>query len=89
MAAAIVSGLPLNVPTCSYVPVVMASITSAVPPMAPHGTPPPRALARHTMSGTTPKRSMAPPGAIESPVLTSSNVNRAPWVCSSVARPSR
>ncbi len=35
MAAAIVSGLPLNVPTCSYTPVAMASITSAVPPIGP------------------------------------------------------
>ena len=36
------------------------------------------------MSGTTPKRSVAPPGAIVRPVFTSSNVSSAPWVCSSV-----
>ena len=33
-------------------------MTSAVPPIAPHGRPPPSALARHTMSGATPKRSI-------------------------------
>ena len=53
---------------------------------APHGRPPPSALARHTMSGTTPKRSVAPPAAIVSPVFTSSNVRSAPWVCSRVAQ---
>ena len=47
----------------------MSSITSAVPPIAPHGTPPPSALARQTMSGTTPKRSMAPPGRDREPGL--------------------
>ena len=67
----------------------MTPITSAVPPIAPHGTPPPSALARQMMSGTTPKRSVAPPGAIVSPVLTSSNVSSAPWVCNSVRSSSR
>ena len=41
------------------------------------------------MSGTTPKRSVAPPGAMVSPVLTSSNVSRAPWAWSRSASEAR
>ena len=36
-AAAIVSGLPLNVPTCSSSPAITMRIASSVPPIAPHG----------------------------------------------------
>ena len=39
-------------------------MTSSVPPIAPIGVPPPSALASVTMSGMTPKRSVAPPAAI-------------------------
>src|SRR5215211_6449425 len=39
----------------------MRPMTSSVPPMAPQGTPPPIALARHTMSGLTPRYPLAPP----------------------------
>ena len=42
---------------------------SWVPPIAPHGSPPPSAFARHTMSGTTPERSIMPPGAVAKPGL--------------------
>ena len=42
-------------------------------------TPPPIALARQVMSGTTPVSPVAPAGPAVSPVLTSSNVSRAPW----------
>ena len=59
--AAIVSGLPLNVPTWSILPSAIQPITSSVPPMAPQGRPPPTDLARHSRSGVTPKRSTAPP----------------------------
>ena len=38
-AAAIVSGLPLNVPTCSSSPAITMRIASSVPPIAPHGRP--------------------------------------------------
>ena len=88
-AAAIVSGLPLNVPTCSYDPSTTISITSAVPPIAPHGMPPPSALARHTMSGCTPNIAVTPPGPIVSPVFTSSNVSSTPWSRVSRRTPSR
>ena len=39
LAAAIVSGLPLNVPTCSSSPAITPAIASSVPPIAPHGRP--------------------------------------------------
>jgi hypothetical protein len=59
--AAIVSGLPLNVPTWSILPDAIQSITASEPPIAPHGRPPPTDLARHSTSGVTPNRSTAPP----------------------------
>ena len=59
--AAIVSGLPLNVPTWSILPSAIQPMTSSVPPIAPHGRPPPTDLARHSRSGVTPKRLVAPP----------------------------
>jgi hypothetical protein len=71
--AAIVSGLPLNVPAMSYSPPTTSANSSSVAPTAPHGVPPPMALARHTMSGTTPNASTAPPYASVAPVFTSSN----------------
>ncbi len=72
-AAAIVSGLPLKVPTCSYVPSAIMFISSGTPPIAPHGTPPPSALARQIRSGTTPDHCVAPPAETARPVFTSSN----------------
>ena len=54
-------------------------MTSSLPPIAPVGTPPPSALASVTMSGMTPKRSVAPPGAMQRPVLTSSKIRTMPW----------
>src|SRR5918997_6754895 len=39
----------------------MRPMTSSVPPMAPQGTPPPMALARHTISGLTPRYPLPPP----------------------------
>ena len=74
-AAAIVSGLPLNVPTWNTVPDSTISITSSVPPIAPDGRPAPSVLASVTMSGWTPKRSVAPPAAIARPVFTSSKIS--------------
>ena len=59
--AAMVSGLPLNVPTWSIRPSAIQPMTSSVPPMAPQGRPPPIDLARQIRSGVTPKRSVAPP----------------------------
>ena len=72
--AAIASGLPLNVPTCSYLPSAIADITSSMPPIAATEMPPPRALARQTMSGVTPYLPVAPAGPVVKPVLTSSKV---------------
>ena len=69
VAAAIVSGLPLNVPIWSYTPSLIADMTSSVPPMAPHGRPPPSALARQTMSGVTPNSLVAPPQSTTRPRL--------------------
>ena len=48
-------------------------IASSVPPIAPHGRPPPIAFARQIRSGTTPNASTAPPHATVHPVFTSSN----------------
>ncbi|CAB4906605.1 unannotated protein [freshwater metagenome] len=61
-AAAIVKGLPLNVPTWLYRPSVIADMTSVVPPTAPHGNPPPSAFARQMMSGVIPYIAVTPPG---------------------------
>ena len=38
-AAAMVSGLPLNVPTCSYSPSTISDMTSSVPPIGAAGQP--------------------------------------------------
>ena len=51
---------------------------SSLPPMAPQGVPPARALPSVTMSGTTPQRSTAPPRAVQMPVLTSSKMSTMP-----------
>ena len=59
--AAIVSGLPLNVPAMSYSFSITGRKSSRVAPIAPHGVPPPIAFARQMTSGITPKRSVAPP----------------------------
>ena len=88
-AAAIVSGLPLNVPIWSYTPSVMADMTSSVPPMAPHGSPPPNAFAKQTMSGVTPNRRVAPPQPTTSPVFTSSNARNTPCALVRSRTPSR
>jgi hypothetical protein len=52
---------------------------SSVAPIAPDGRPAPRVLASVTMSGSTPKRSTAPPAAMQRPVLTSSKMRTMPW----------
>ena len=74
-AAAIVSGFPLKVPTWNTVSLSTIDITSSVAPIAPDGSPAPSVLASVTMSGWTPKRSVAPPAAIASPVFTSSKMS--------------
>ena len=76
--AAIVSGLPLNVPAMSYSASTTGRYSSVVAPIAPHGRPPPIAFARQMMSGTTPNASVAPPYATVAPVFTSSNARYAP-----------
>ena len=53
-------------------------MASSVPPIAPHGRPPPIAFARQIRSGTTPNASTAPPHASVHPVLTSSKARYAP-----------
>src|SRR3989442_307224 len=63
-AAAMVRGLPLKVPSWITFLSSIKAITSARPPMAPQGSPPPMALASAVRSGGTPKRSVAPPGAM-------------------------
>ena len=89
MAAAIVSGLPLNVPTWSMSPAITPAIASSVPPIAPHGSPAPIAFAKATRSGCTPKASIAPPHATVKPVFTSSKANIAPCVWQISFSPSR
>lgn len=84
-----VSGLPLNVPIWSYLPSVIAAITSSVPPIAPHGNPPPSALARQTMSGVTPNSRVAPPQSTTRPVFTSSNASSTPYRRVSSRTPSK
>ena len=61
LVAAMVSGLPLNVPAMSYSSSMTGRYSSRVAPIAPHGRPPPIAFARQTMSGVTPNASTAPP----------------------------
>ena len=66
-----------------------ASITSARPPNAPTGSPPPMTLPRHVRSGRTPSRPWAPPRATRKPVITSSKISSAPTRSHSARRPSR
>ena len=54
------------------------SMTSADPPMAPTGMPPPMTLPKADMSGTTPITCCAPPRATRNPVITSSKISSAP-----------
>ena len=49
-----VSGLPLKVPICTTLCSSIVPMTSARPPTAPQGSPPPIALASATRSGVTP-----------------------------------
>src|SRR2546428_821443 len=53
-------------------------MTSARPPKAPTGRPPPMILPNVVRSGRTPKRSCAPPHAIRNE-MTSSKIRRIPW----------
>ena len=62
---------------------------SSVPPTAPAGRPPEIALASVTMSGTTPKRSTAPPAAVVMPLLTSSKISTMPCFVVSARTASR
>ena len=87
--AAMVSGLPLNVPAMSYSSSTTGRYSSRVAPIAPHGRPPPIAFARQTMSGVTPNASTAPPNAIVAPVFTSSNARYAPCLCARSLSPCR
>jgi hypothetical protein len=58
---------------------VTCSINSRLPPNAPTGTPPPIALANVTRSPSMPQYSVAPPGAILHPNLTSSMIITEPF----------
>ena len=53
-------------------------MTSARPPNAASGRPPPTILPRIVRSGRTPNRSCAPPRATRKPVITSSKTSSAP-----------
>ena len=70
-------------------PPSMARMTASRPAMAATGSPPPMLLARHTMSGFTPNRSVPPPYAITTPVLTSSKMSTIPWAVASSRTRSR
>src|SRR5215211_3357447 len=64
-------------------------MTSARPPNAASGRPPPAILPKIVRSGITPYRSWAPPRAIRKPVITSSKTSNAPDASLSCRRPSR
>ena len=84
------SGLALYVPKCTIEPSgVTCSISSRRPPNAPTGTPPPIALASVTRSPLTPQYSVAPPGAIRQPSLTSSMISTEPLAVQSARTASR
>ena len=53
-------------------------ISSREPPKAATAIPPPSTLPSTVMSGVTPKRCWAPPGARRKPVITSSKITSAP-----------
>ena len=53
-------------------------MTSARPPNAASGSPPPTILPSTVRSGVTPNRSCAPPRATRKPVITSSKTSSAP-----------
>ena len=77
LAAAQARGLPPKV--VPWVPGVKVRASSGEATMAPMGTPPPRALAREIMSGTTPKcwkPNHLP--VLPNPVCTSSTISSAP-----------
>ena len=63
--------------------------TSARPPNAASGSPPPTILPRMVRSGRTPKRSCAPPRATRKPVITSSKTSSAPLASQSRRSASR
>src|SRR5262249_42725980 len=68
MPAAVASGLPLSVPAWYTAPEgASCVISSPRPPNAASGSPPPTILPSTVRSGTTPKRSWAPPRATRNP----------------------
>ena len=56
LPSSVTSGLPLYVPKCGIRPSTTVAMTSARPPKAASGSPPPMLLARVTRSGFTPSR---------------------------------
>ncbi|KAG1246283.1 hypothetical protein G6F65_020766 [Rhizopus arrhizus] len=67
----------------------MCFMTSALPPKAPTGMPPPITLASVVMSGFTPVRPCTPCGPTRKPVITSSKISSAPCCVQTSRRPSR
>ena len=63
-----------------------SAISSARPPYAPIGMPPPMILPSTVRSGRTPKRACAPPRPTRNPVITSSKISSAPSARRQVAR---
>ena len=78
LAAAITSGLPLYVPRCSVEPSAILPITSARPPNAPIGSPPPMDFANATRSVRRQSAASRPKPAVM-PVFTSSKMSIVPW----------
>ena len=88
--AAMPSGFPDSVPAWYTGPTgATRRISSARPPYAATGSPPPITLPRHVRSGCTPKRDCAPPYATRNPVITSSKTSTAPCTLASRRSPSR
>src|SRR6185312_1231827 len=59
------------------------------PPTAPTGNPPPITLPKHHRSGDTPDQTVAPPGPIRNPVITSSKMSSAPAASHAARSPAR
>jgi len=88
--AAIATGLPDSVPAWYVSPSgARRAMMRRAPPNAPTGMPPPITLPKVAMSGTMPRRSLAPPRARRKPEITSSKIKTVPCRCVSSRRISR
>jgi hypothetical protein len=89
-AGAVANGFPESVPAWYTGPSgASKASTSARPPNAPTGSPPPITFPKHQRSGRTPDQPDAPSSPSRNPVMTSSKINNAPTSSQAARRPSR